>query len=152
MPSIIDAFTIKTAAGWDHTFLSNGFIEPDGSFVEREYQAAKTLDHDEQAAILACTQPFGPLGSKRAGRAATLRPDWEEIKFPVMARLVAAKFYDHPDLMWQLHETDDVILIEGNTWHDNIWGDCRCGGPDCRQPGLNWLGQILMTVRACAGR
>lgn len=144
---VIDEFSIRTDRGWEHTFLSNGHIEPDGTFVEREYQAAKTLDPELSAKILACDKPFGLNGSKRMGREVDLRPDWNQVKFQVMARLVLRKFLDHPSLSGSLLETNDALLIEGNSWHDNIWGDCRCGRLECLEPGLNWLGHVLMGVR-----
>lgn len=144
---VIDAFSVYENGEWRDTYLSNGYIEPDGTFVEREYQAAKTLDEVAARQILACNQPFGSGGSKKLGRAAPLRPDWERVKYQVMARLVTAKFRDHPVLAAQLVATGDALLVEGNTWHDNVWGDCRCGGPECVKPGLNLLGHILMSVR-----
>lgn len=152
---VIDQFSFKEEGGWRHSFLSNGFTEPDGTFVEREYQASKTFNTFEQEQIMACTRPFGPLGCKRLGKAATLRPDWNEVKFQIMARLVLSKFLDHTELARELLATADALIIEGNTWHDNTWGDCRCGQPDhpeCQLVGLNWLGHILMSVRETLGQ
>jgi ribA/ribD-fused uncharacterized protein len=149
---VIDQFSIKTKDGWHHTYLSNGFIEPDGTFVEREYQASKTLDHERSNTILACEKPFGQGGSKQLGRdlGELVRPDWDNVKFQLMAKFVTAKFFDHEELASKLIETNDALLIEGNTWHDNVWGDCRCAEashPECFSTGTNWLGVILMTVR-----
>jgi ribA/ribD-fused uncharacterized protein len=77
-----------------------------------------------------------------------LRPDWERIKKQVMLRVVLAKFARNPELAAELRETGNACLIEGNTWHDNYWGDCRCGGPSCTgTDGWNYLGQILMAAR-----
>lgn len=146
---VIDRFAWKEGGRWVHLPPSNGHIEPDGSFVEREYQAyAKTTDPEWREKILACTQPFGPYGSKRLGQSAPLRADHQDVKFPVMALFVTRKFHEHPSLAGWLRDTGTEMLIEGNAWHDNIWGDCRCGRPACAQPGANWLGLILMTVRA----
>jgi ribA/ribD-fused uncharacterized protein len=144
---VIDSFSTKIASGWKHSFLSNGYAEPDGTFVEREYQACKTSDPEYAKKILRCEKPFGPDGSKQLGRETPTVENWEDIKFQVMARCVSRKFHDHPDLAASLLATDDALLIEGNTWHDNTWGDCHCGRTECASPGLNWLGQILMTVR-----
>lgn len=146
-PGVVDEFSIRTEEGWDHTYLSNGFIEPDGSFVEREYQAAKAADPAVAAEILACTEPFGKLGSKKMGRNALYRPDWELVKFQVMSHFVLKKFTEHEELGDKLVSTGNALLVEGNGWHDNIWGDCKCGGPDCQNPGLNWLGHVLMVTR-----
>lgn len=144
---VIDQFSYRMGGNWEHCYLSNGFIEPDGSFVEREYQAAKALHESDAAKILACDHPFGKGGAKRLGREIEMRPDWDDVRYRVMARLVMRKFLDHPDLADKLLATGDSLLVEGNTWHDNIWGDCRCGRPECQATGLNWLGLILMAVR-----
>ena len=41
----------------------------------------------------------------------------------------------------------DIMLIEGNYWHDNYWGNCLC--PKCKEiEGQNQLGKILMKVRS----
>lgn len=159
----ITEFSWQEDGVWQHGPLSNGFIEPDGSHVEGEYQAyAKTTDKVLRSAILwmpgskatsaaealVRRPPFGPVGSKQAGRKVTLRPDHEEIKVPVMAFFVARKFREHEVLRHALIDTGDAELIEANSWHDNFWGDCRCGRPACNGPGRNTLGTILMTVRA----
>lgn len=149
---MIDRFAHRNGGGYTHTFLSNGYIEPDGTFVEREYQAyAKTTDPRWRARILAAPRPFGVDGSKQLGRRAPLRADHDDVKFEVMAYFVARKFRDHPALAHELRKTEG-LLIEGNEWHDNIWGNCVCANadgrhPECLAPGLNWLGLILMTVR-----
>jgi len=146
-PGVIDQFSIKTEDGWFDTCLSNGYIEPDGTFVEREYQAAKANNPEDAAKIIACKKPFGSGGAKQLGHKVELRPDWDEVKYQVMMRLVMKKFRDHPELAEKLLATGDALLVEGNTWHDNIWGNCTCGKPECLNPGLNWLGHILMAVR-----
>ena len=146
-PGVIGQFSVKIGEEWVHNCFSNGFIEPDGSFVEREYQAAKAARGEDADRILACERPFGPGGSKRLGREVEQRPDWDQIKYQVMAKLVLAKFLDHLELAKELLTTGDTLLVESNTWHDNIWGDCQCGRPECSEPGLNWLGHILMCVR-----
>lgn len=149
----VEQFAVRESGSYRHTFLSNGFIEPDGTFVEREYQAyAKTTDPRWRGKILNAKKPFGVNGSKQLGRSAPLRSDHEAVKFPVMAYFVARKFHDHPGLAHELRRTVGM-LTEGNDWHDNIWGDCHCANadglhPECLSPGTNWLGLILMTVRA----
>ncbi len=75
-----------------------------------------------------------------------MRNDWEEIKINVMLECVRAKFYQNRDLAGKLVETDGLELIEGNRWHDNIWGNCSCSR--CQHiEGKNLLGKILMRVR-----
>ena len=48
--------------------------------------------------------------------------------------------------MEQLLFTEGFDLVEGNHWHDNIWGDCSCNKCNGTK-GTNYLGKILMTVR-----
>lgn len=147
-------FTFPAGRGsYDHLPWSNGFIEPDGTFVEAEYQAyAKTADPEKRQWVLEAKKPFGVDGAKQRGRAVPLRPDHDAVKFQVMAAFVGKKFRDHESLREQLVATGRVLMVEGNDWHDNVWGDCTCGNADgkhprCLEPGLNWLGLILMTWR-----
>lgn len=56
-----------------------------------------------------------------------------------MRTLVREKFRN-PLLRAMLLATEDVELVEGNSWNDTFWGVCK-------GVGLNWLGQILMKVR-----
>lgn len=80
----------------------------------------------------------------------TLREDWEKVKNSVMYEIVRAKFEQDPDLKERLLATGDAVLIEGNNWHDNYWGDCRCSR--CIGTiGFNQLGKTLMRVRAELG-
>lgn len=152
--STINRFSTREGNRWTHSPLSNGFIEPDGTHVEGEYQAyAKTTDEDERKVILFMPEgmrrpPFGPYGAKHVGRNVTLRPDFVEVRVPVMAFFVQRKFTEHIVCRDYLLATGSACLVEGNTWHDNFWGDCRCGKGACRAPGMNALGIILMTVRA----
>jgi ribA/ribD-fused uncharacterized protein len=111
--------------------------------VEHAYQAAKTLEQQERQQILGASTPGL---ARKMGRKLIQRPDWPEIKVRVMQDLVSQKFNGHPDLVKLLLATGDIELVEGNTWHDNFWGDCRCS--KCATvAGQNWLGRILMEVR-----
>ena len=92
------------------------------------------------------TGSISPFAAKRLGRRVQIRPDWEDIKFDVMRKIVEAKFIQNPQLMDKLVETYPAILIEANTWHDNTWGNCTC--EKCADIcGKNWLGSILMSIR-----
>jgi Lar family restriction alleviation protein len=74
-----------------------------------------------------------------------LRDDWEYIKDEVMEKLLKEKF-STPCLKQKLIETKGNKLVEGNVWHDNYWGDCKCH--KCKnKKGLNKLGKILMKIR-----
>lgn len=131
-----------------YAFLSNFYtsaIQEDGityPTIEHYFQAQKTLNPFERKKIAAAATPGQ---AKRAGRNVTLRKDWEEIKNSVMLQGLRLKFAV-PELAEKLLATGDAELIEGTTWHDNIWGNCSC--PRCENiPGENRLGKLLMQVR-----
>ncbi|GAA0583184.1 hypothetical protein GCM10010172_80290 [Paractinoplanes ferrugineus] len=113
---------------------------------EHAFNAGKTLDHDERWQIsLAPT----PKLAKQMGRSVKLRPLWDaSVRYDVMAEVLRAKFACHPMRIDALLGTGGAILVEGNTWHDQHWGDCRCGLPRCARPGENHLGRMLMELRA----
>lgn len=104
--------------------------------VEHAYQAAKTKRKVERDHIR--SQPT-PRDAKRAGRSATLRPDWEEVKVRVMRKLLQQKFAI-PELRAKLLATGHAFLQEGNWWGDEFWGVCK-------GKGKNMLGLLLMQVR-----
>ena len=103
----------------------NGFTWPT---VEHIYQAFKASEIAERELI-------------------RLPANWETQKVVIMARMIQAKFASGTRFADQLLATGhDVHLIEGNTWHDNFWGDCICY--KCSKTiGENMLGEILMIHR-----
>lgn len=132
-----------------YAFLSNFYPSPitfDGitfPTVENWFQAWKTEDPQEFKAIATADTPGK---SKRLGRHCQLRPDWETVKADVMMDGLRLKFKD-PTLRAKLLATGDEELIEGNSWHDNVWGSCFCD--KCRDvPGRNMLGMLLMQLRS----
>lgn len=127
-----------------YQFLSNfypsqimweGIIYPT---VEHAFQAAKTLDENLRRWIASRKTPGE---AKKEGRNLMLRKDWESIKYDVMKELVTLKFKANAGLRQELLDTGDKYLEETNTWGDTCWGVCR-------GKGNNWLGKILMEVRA----
>ena len=130
-------------------FLSNFFeskVWHDGVVyptVEHAFQAAKTLDFEERRRI---SRLDSAGKAKRAGRNVELRSDWNRVKEAIMFELVLQKFTFWPELKHKLLSTGELPIQEGNTWHDNFWGNCTC--VKCRDiPGRNRLGHILMYVR-----
>lgn len=148
----IDSFTMSAGYFW----LSNFYeCDIDGyTSTEAYYQSMKTTD----LAIRETFKKMDPKTSKKEGRKIELRPDWDAIKDTVMLGALVIKFED-PHLADMLVATHPAILIEGNTWHDNYWGDCHCylneelgygveaSHPDCLREGKNMLGHMLMAVR-----
>ena len=132
----------------EYDFLSNFYnvaFQFDGSTFhnsEAAFQAAKTFDGSARKLMT----KMNPSEAKKLGRNVTLRKDWEEIKDRVMFNVCFAKFSQNPDLKRRLLATGTEELIEGNRWHDNYWGDCKC--PKCADiEGRNQLGKTLMQLR-----
>jgi ribA/ribD-fused uncharacterized protein len=133
----------------EYAFLSNFYESP---FIykgityptaEHAFQAAKTLNPIEKRRIALAETPGQ---AKRLGRTCALRGDWEKIKYTIMTEIVREKFYSSSELANKLLATGDELLEEGNTWHDNIWGNCSCN--KCiKIVGQNHLGKILMEIR-----
>ena len=132
-----------------YRFLSNFYKSPVSyqketyPTAEHLFQALKTKDEALKKQIrLAST----PGEAKKIGQTIPLRKDWEEIKNKIMYSVIQLKFLQNPELKKALFNTGKDILIEGNYWHDNTWGNCFC--LKCKQiEGKNQLGKILMKVR-----
>lgn len=131
-----------------YAYLSNFYNAPvmlDGlTYLNSEaaYQAGKVTM--EKRGIFT---KLSPDQAKKLGRAIIMQQDWDLSKADYMRRVVHAKFTQNPMLASLLLQTGDALLEEGNTWHDNFFGNCYC--PTCRGAvGENMLGKILMEERA----
>lgn len=136
-----------------YEFLSNFFlctIVYEGvsySTNEHAYQAAKCVNEIDKDRI---SKLKTPGEAKREGRKVLIRSDWDEIKYQIMYDICKIKF-SQPYFKAKLLLTGDAYLEEGNTWHDNYWGVCKCG--NCPQNKIfpkekqNNLGKILMQIR-----
>lgn len=112
--------------------------------AEHAYNALKTADPAARRRVAAAATPGE---AKRLGRRVPLRPWWDERHRYSAMRWVLGQKYALPEYAELLASTDDAVLIEGNRWHDQTWGDCRCGRPECAAPGHNLLGWMLMDRR-----
>jgi len=113
--------------------------------AEHLFQGCKTVDPEIRRKV---AKAESPAKAKRMGRQVELRTNWEEIKEQIMYRTVWLKFVQNEGRAALLIQTGDQTIVEGNTWHDNIWGQCLC--QSCREQhieGRNLLGKILMKVR-----
>lgn len=146
---IVDGFT------GDWYFLSNFSPSPitidkiQYPTVEHAFQAHKTTDMVTREFIAGLPTPGH---AKRAGwnlpATSPLRPDWNDVRVRTMRDLIKLKFAPGGDLTRKLIETYPARLVEANNWHDNFWGDCRCGRPGtCRADGVNQLGKDLVVWR-----
>ena len=140
-PTVINNF--HGEYGWLSNFAPckfeyQGIVYPT---TEHFYQAWK-FPADERAKI--ATLP-NPGAAKRAGRKAKLCWNWDTVRVEVMKIALDCK-YDQPNFRTLLLNTKSIILIEGNHWHDNFWGDCHC--PKCEHiKGENMLGKLTMAKR-----
>lgn len=123
-----------------YAWLSNFYIEPDGTTVEFEYQRAKCADFSDRGLFDLAGRQFPPAKAKKLGRTVKIREDWEDVKVNIMLFYVTKKFRDHEDLRILLQLTGKAHLEETNWWGDQFWGVCK-------GVGLNILGDILMQVR-----
>jgi ribA/ribD-fused uncharacterized protein len=82
---------------------------------------------------------------KRFGRTLKVRKDWDDVKLGFMEWCLREKFKD-TKLKEMLLQTGDDELVEGNYWHDNVWGICTC--EKCGNKGENHLGKLLMKIRS----
>ena len=116
------------------------YVQLDGktySSTEHAYQAAKTINEEERDKVRAAPR----CGTARKlGQLVTYRDGWENIKNAVMLDLLRQKFAQEP-FKSLLLATGDVHLEEGNQHGDKYWGTVN-------GEGLNWLGKLLMQVRA----
>jgi hypothetical protein len=134
--------------GGIYSFLSNFYLIDilyEGKrypSVENAYQSAKSFDENYKYRLSICTSG----ASKRLGKQVELRKDWEDVKVGIMYELLKQKFQNEK-LKEQLLETKTSELIEGNNWHDNLWGDCQCEKKCKNIKGRNILGILLMKVR-----
>lgn len=132
----------------EHDFLSNFYpvqIKYEGVLypsVEHYYVAMKSDDRRVREMVAKIDTP-GKV--KRYGREfIKLRDDWEDVKMEVMEYGLNQKFMNK-ELRDKLLSTGDSEIIEGNVWHDNFWGTCKC--EKCGDRGQNNLGELLMKIR-----
>lgn len=111
--------------------------------AEAAFQAGKTDDPVKRQRIADARSPYQAKG---LGRQLKLPDDWRVRRNGTMRAVLEYKFAN-AELLRKLLDTRHAILVEGNVWHDNYWGNCICSKPSCTAPGENWLGRLLMEVR-----
>lgn len=125
----------------EYAFLSNFYptkIEYDG-LIYRNAEAAFQAQKEVDISLREKYQYMTPVEAKRAGRKASLRKDWDQVKDNVMYEVVKAKFVQNRNLIKLLVDVETPI-IEENYWGDRYWGVCN-------GKGLNKLGYILSKIR-----
>jgi N-glycosidase YbiA len=138
--SIIDSFS------GEYRWLSNFWIHDlvRQLSVEHHYQAAKTTNFQDWLLVMSAETPAKAKKYTKpieyGGRISGIRPDWKEVRVPLMEQFTREKYATNADLRNRLLDTQGSLLIEGNTWNDTFWGVCN-------GVGENNLGKILMRVR-----
>lgn len=130
----------------EYRFLSNFHTDRDGWNVECYYQAAKAVTREDYLYVMASPTA---AEAKVRGSEIVLRPDWEDVRIPIMRELLEQKFSNEV-LAAKLVATGDAELIEGNFHHDTLWGFCFGNPAVCgkhKPTGENLLGQLLMDIR-----
>lgn len=137
-PDIIDDFSPKLKYGFLSNFYPSTIYIDKKPFatVEHAYQAHKTIDESSRELI---RKAKTPQDAKKLGRCVQLRPDWEEVKLPLMRAYLKQKF-ENPFLLHLLIDTGTAQLVHNNSWNDRYWGVCK-------GVGQNWLGRLLMEIR-----
>ena len=126
----------------EFNFLSNFYpasIWIDGErypSVEHAFQAAKASDPASKKLI---REARTAAMAKKLGKSVDMVPNWDTERVLVMRRLLQEKF-KNPLLRSLLLVTENIPLVEGNTWHDTTWGVCN-------GVGSNLLGKLLMEIR-----
>jgi len=140
--------TIMAFSG-KYRFLSNFYpcgirwLGIDYPTVEHAFAATKNHDQDYRLKVASARDP---QDAKSMGRAVPLRPDWEDIKEPVLHQLLRIKFFGSQDLGMRLILTEGLELIEGNKWGDDEWGMIWNERTKSWE-GKNKLGRLLQAVR-----
>ncbi|MFJ9644056.1 NADAR family protein [Streptomyces sp. NPDC004244] len=138
-----------------HSYPQRALEEPDKRALRHDYPAAVTVDgtthpsaaHAYWALSVAAPADRARVTAAQSGAAArTLaagaarRDGWEQVRTAVMARLLRAKYEQHPDLAAVLLATGDATVLYDDADSD-FWGDN--GGR-----GRNWSGRLLELVRS----
>lgn len=136
-----------------YSYLSNFYVGQPIIFQGIEFLSAEHLFNALKTRISSEAQYVAEAKTaaeaKARGRAVTLRDDWDKSeRYIAMRRTLGAKFIGSRDLAEGLVQTGENNLVEGNTWHDQVWGNCICGRPACQALGENNLGKMLMELRA----
>lgn len=115
---------------------------------EHFYQAHKAHDPEVRAWIAAAPSPWLAMKAGRSLREGEMTPEWDAQKVEVMRVGLMAKFRQNAHLRERLLATGDRPIHEASPT-DHFWGNAP--KPD-GSPGDDWLGRLLMEVRAALSK
>ena len=138
---------------WSHTdgiykcfsnFYPCEFIYAHRKFIcsEQAFMWEKAITFNDDNTALEILNETDPLKIKRLGRKVKNYDDtkWCEIRYNVMKKVNAAKYFYNKDLRKILMNTNDAYLFEDSPF-DYVWGIGKNG------TGQNLLGKVLMEIR-----
>jgi ribA/ribD-fused uncharacterized protein len=111
--------------------------------AEHAYQAGKPRKEKVREWLLNAPTPSLVAMAAHGLYTWDIVPNWTQIKYDRMRRVLRTKFSQHEDLRHLLLSTDDAYLVEAGTVDNTVnrtWG--KINGK-----GLNMLGVLLMEVR-----
>ncbi len=138
----VEFYSTKQAFGEFSNFAPFPFvIEGREWHTSEHFFQANKFDDEAYREKIRTTK--SPMIAARLGRSrkVPIRRDWETIKVDIMRTAVRAKFAAHASLQALLLSTGNEEIIEAAA-QDKFWG---CGADGS---GENWLGRILMEIRA----
>jgi ribA/ribD-fused uncharacterized protein len=112
--------------------------------AEHAYQAGKARKAEVRDWILSAPTPALAAMAAHGLYTWDVIPNWAQIKFDRMRRVLHAKFEQHPQLRIVLLETGDARLVESGTVNNavnRLWGEVN-------GVGQNMLGVMLMELRS----
>jgi len=111
--------------------------------AEHAYQAGKALKPEVRDWILSAPSPSLAAMAAHGLYSWDIVPNWSEIKFDRMRRVLRAKFSQHLELAHILVSTGSTRLVEAGTVNNavnRLWGEVD-------GVGKNMLGIMLMEIR-----
>ncbi|MFJ6773930.1 NADAR family protein [Kitasatospora sp. NPDC091257] len=105
--------------------------------VSHAYWALSTTDDQRRKTIRAAKTSYD---AQQAAKDVPPRSGWEQARAAVMARLLRAKFTQHPNLAKVLVETGDATILYTDM-HSRYWSQHD-------RTGRNWTGRLLELVRS----
>ena len=111
--------------------------------AEHAYQAGKPIKEAVREWILSAPTPALVAMAAHGLYTWDITPDWSQLKFERMRRVLHAKFTQHEDLRVLLLSTNAARLVEAartNNPVNRLWGEVN-------GKGMNKLGLLLMDLR-----
>ncbi|WP_326590714.1 NADAR family protein [Streptomyces brevispora] len=105
--------------------------------VAHAHWALAVADEHRQAEVLSAERPYD---AQKLAENSTLRDDWPQVRVAVMARLLRAKFQQHPEFAETLMATGATRLIYTEVG-SSFWGQRGL-------EGQNWMGRLLELTRS----